>query len=93
MARGKGVTKSPFSDLDTEFKDNVANMSDEDIKRRVAEVAISEHENRASKKKDVDLQEKQAAAKYAGEQYAEATKMNKLRIAYAHFILESRGKV
>lgn len=91
MARGF-KKKSPFADLDQEFKDTIDNMSDEDIKKRVSEVAIAEHENRANKAKDEDLAEKVAAAKFAGEQYREATKMNKLRIAYAHFILESRGK-
>lgn len=90
--RGFGK-KSPFADLDQEFKDNVANMSDEEVKRRIAEVAINEHENREAKKKDVDLQDKMATAKMAGEGYRDATKQNKLRIAYAHMVLESRGKV
>lgn len=92
MARGF-KKKVPFADLDQDFKDTIANMTDEDIRKRCAEVALNEHENRENKKKDLDLKEKQEAAKFAGAQYAEATKMNKLRIAYAHFILESRGKV
>jgi len=92
MARGF-QKKSPFADLDSDFKTSIDSMSEEDIKRRVSEVAINEHENRAAKKKDQDLADKMAAVKFAGEQYREATKMNKLRIAYAHFILEARGKV
>ena len=92
MARGF-KKKSPFADLDAEFKETIDNMSEEDIKRRISEVAIAEHENREAKKKDEDLAEKVAAVKFAGEAYREATKMNKLRIAYAHFILEARGKV
>lgn len=88
-----GKKKSPFADLDQDFKDTVANMTDEEVKKRCAEVALAEHENRLAKKADVDLADKAAAAKFAGEQYREATKMNKLRIAYAHFILEARGKV
>lgn len=93
MARGYGrKKKAPFADLDQDFKDTVASMSDEEIKKRCAEVALAEHENREAKKADTDLAEKLGAAKFAGEQYREATKMNKLRIAYAHFILEARGK-
>lgn len=92
MARGF-KKKGKFDDLDSEFKTNVENMTEEEIKRRISEVAIAEHENREAKSKDQDLADKVAAVKFAGEQYREATKMNKLRIAYAHFILESRGKV
>lgn len=92
MAR-KFTKKSPFADLDQEYKDTLAAMQDEDIKKRVSEVSLNEHENREAKKKDQDLKDKVAAVKFAGAQYAEATKMNRLRIAYAHFILESRGKV
>lgn len=92
MARGF-KKKEPFADLDQEFKETIDNMTDEDIKRRVSEVAIAEHENRANKAKDEDLAQKVASAKFAGEQYREATKMNKLRIGYAHAVLEARGKV
>ncbi len=92
MARGF-KKKGKFDDLDSDFKTNVENMTDEEIKRRISEVAIAEHENREAKTKDTDLADKMAAVKFAGEQYREASKMNKLRIAYAHFILESRGKV
>ena len=77
MARGFGTKpKSPFADLDAEFKAGIDGMSEEEIKRRVSEVAIAEHENRAAKKKDQDLADKVAAVKFAGEQYREATKMN-----------------
>lgn len=93
MARRGFAKKAPFADLDQDFKDTVANMSEEEIRKRISEVALNEHENREAKKKDMDLKEKQSAAKFAGAQYVEATKMNKLRIAYAHFILEGRGKV
>lgn len=93
MGRGFGKKKSPFADLDAEYKTNIENMTEEEIKKRISEVALAEHENREAKKADQDLKEKLSAAKYAGAQYAEGTKMNRLRIAYAHFILESRGKV
>lgn len=90
---GFGAKKSPFADLDSEFKTAIEGMTDEDIKKKVSEVSLNEHENRAAKKADQDLKQKQEAVKYAGAQYSEATKMNRLRIAYAYFLLEARGKV
>jgi hypothetical protein len=84
--------KNPFEDLDPEFKETVEAMSDEDIKKKISEVAINEHENRSAMKADMDLAEKKEIAKLAGEQYAEATKANRLRISYAYAVLESRGK-
>lgn len=92
MGRRGFSKKSPFSDLDQEYKDTVANLDEIEIKKRISEVALNEHENREAKKADQDLKEKLSAAKFAGAQYSEATKMNRLRIAYAHFILESKGK-
>lgn len=93
MARKGFAKKNPFSDLDQEYKDTIANLDEVEIRKRAAEVALNEHENRENKKKDGDLKEKLSAAKFAGAQYSEATKMNRLRIAYAHFILEAKGKV
>lgn len=85
--------KDVFEDLDSEFKTTVDSMTDEEIKRRISEVAIAEHENQANKKQDQDLAERLAQAKMAGEQYREATKANKLRIGYCHALLAARGKV
>ena len=92
MARGR-KKKQPFEDLDQDFKDTVANMKDEEIKTKLCEVAINEHENRQAKKQDMDLQQKQEAYQLAGEIYREATKMNKLRTAYCYDILAARGKI
>jgi len=92
MARG-AKKKGKFDDLSSEFKDAVAGMSPEDIKKRISEVAIAEHENREAKIKDEDLAEKVAAVKFASEGYREATKANKLKIAYCHDTLASKGKV
>lgn len=85
--------KLPFEDLDQEFKDLVANLQDDDIRKKMAEVAINEHENQLAKKADQDLESKKEQYKIAGELYKEATKGNKLRIKYCYSILEARGKV
>jgi hypothetical protein len=92
MPRGR-KKKAPFEDLDQDFKDDVANMKDEEIKAKLCEVAINEHENREAKKADQDLQQKHDVFSLAGEVYREGTKMNKLRTAYCYDVLAARGKV
>lgn len=85
--------KNEFEDLDSDFKTSIESATDEEIRKKIAQVALNEHENRANKGKDEDLKNAKDKAKEAGRQYAEATAANKARISYAHFILESRGKV
>lgn len=90
MSRPK---KNPFADLDQPYKDSIAAMDEAAIRKLCSDVALAEHENRQNQAKDEDLKEKKEAVKMAAEQYTEATKMNKQRIAYAHYILESKGKI
>jgi len=78
--------------LDEDFKTAVEDGSEEEIRALISKTAIAEYENQVAKKNDVDLQEKKAAAKYAGEVYSDNTKVNKARISYAYYILSSRGK-
>jgi len=85
--------KSPWAALDDDYKDTLASFNDEEIRRRIAQVALDEVVNQEAKKADEDLKAKVESAKFAGEAYREATKMNKLRIGFAHSILEARGKV
>jgi hypothetical protein len=92
MARGR-KKKNRFEDLDSVFKDEVANMKDEEIRNRLAQIAINEHENREAKKKDTDLESKKEQYRIAGEIYREATKANKLRTEYCYDVLQARGKV
>ena len=88
--RGRPM-KSPFADLDEEFKEAVAAMSVEDIKKRVAEVALNLDQLLEAKKGDQDLIDKMEAAKTAGAVYREGTKMSRLKIRYAVTILDARG--
>ena len=91
---GRGPSKKmPFEDLDSDFKTAIEAMTDDEVRRRISDVAINEHENREHMKKDVDLMEQKEKTKEAGAQYAEASKMNRLRISYAHHVLDSRGKL
>lgn len=89
MARGR-KKKLEFEELDSEFKDTIASLSDEQIKQRMAEIAMNEQENLNAKKADADLEEKIAQAKYAGEAYKEATKFNRLRTKYCCEIINAR---
>lgn len=90
MARPKSK-KGAFDDLDPEYKSTLEDMSDDDVRRKISEVALNEAQNQENKKADQDLAEKKLAAKEAGLQYSEASKANRLRILYARFILEARG--
>jgi predicted carbohydrate-binding protein with CBM5 and CBM33 domain len=92
MAKRGRPAKSPFADLDLEFKDAIASMSTEDINKRIAEVAKNQEENLKAMKEDQQLAEAKAAAASAGAGYKEATKMNRLRVRYAMEILGARGQ-
>ena len=93
MARGRGFgNKDPFSALDQEWKDGINSMSEEDIKKRVAEIALELDKLLEAKKQDEDLKEQLSAAKLAGQVYSDGRKGAQLRIRYAQTILEARGK-
>lgn len=92
MARGR-KKKAPFEDLDQDFKDTVANMKEEEIRAKLSEIAINQHQNLEAKKQDQDLEQKKVEYGVAGEIYREATKMNRLRTSYCYSILEAQGKV
>lgn len=85
--------KMPFADLDQDFKDVVANMKDEEIRAKISEIAINEHENREAKKADTDLEQKKEQYRIAGEIYREGSKANKIRVEFCYDVLQSRGKV
>lgn len=90
MGRPKGSKKDIFADLDNDFKDAVAAESPEEIRKRIAQVALNEEENRKMKEEDQDLAQAVEAAKIAGEQYREATKMNRLRIKFCSRVLDDK---
>jgi len=93
MSFEKKKQKEPFADLSEEFKDKANSSTDEELKRIASETAFAQHENLVAQKDDQDLAEKKEQAKIAGEQYAQATKTNKLKIKYIYQLLEARGKV
>ncbi|NBT57365.1 hypothetical protein EBT16_01130 [bacterium] len=84
--------KNKFDDLDADFRSNVESLSDEEIKSRVAQIALDNELLLKAKEDDEDLKEKVQIAKEAGAVYREGVKMNRTKIQYAQMILESRGK-
>jgi hypothetical protein len=92
MANRGRPKKNKFDDLDTDFKDSVAGMSEEQIRAKLAEVALNQAALMAAKSEDEDLKEKKAIAKEAGAQYSEGTKMNRLRTEFCRQVLGDKGK-
>ena len=90
MARGR-KSKDPFDALDNGVKDALTSMSIEEVKKRVAEIALDLDRLMEAKKADQDLAEKTEAAKFAGEVYREGSKDARLRIRYANVVLTARG--
>lgn len=95
MARGKKGTstkKDPYRDVEKEFKAAVDGGTPEQIRERIAKVALDQAALMAAKDLDQDLKDKKAAASYANETYRDGTKFNKLRIAYCRMVLGRQGK-
>ena len=84
--------KDKFEDLDQEWKDGICSMSPEEIKSRVADIALELETLLKAREDDADLQAKQLAAKEANAVYSEGKKGARLRIKYAKSILEAKGK-
>jgi len=84
--------KDPFASLDPDFKDNIARMSEEQIRGTIAKVSLNQVELLQAKDADLDLAQKREAAKDAGAIYREGTKMNKLRVLFCHRALGDAGK-
>ena len=90
MAKEK-AQKDPFIDVPEEFKDAVAGMNVDEIKQRIAQVALDQVELMKAKKEDGDLLEKREAYKEAGMGYREGTKMNRVKIEYCKQMIDNKG--
>lgn len=92
MGRPKGAkNKVAFDDLSDEFKSAIVGSSREQIKNRIAEIAMAEAENITTKAADQDLADKKEQVKLAAEGYVTKTKEHKLKIAYAMQVLNDKG--
>lgn len=89
----KRVKKDQFADLPADWKDAIIGSSEEEINKRIAELAKNEEENQKAKKDDADLTEKKEQVKFASEGYRESTKGYKLRMRWIMQILGDRCKI
>ncbi len=86
------TAKDKFEDLDTDFKDVCAAMSEEEIRRKLSEIALNQVELNKAKGEDEDLRQKKEIAREAGACYREGSKTNKLKTEYLHRVLGDQGK-
>lgn len=92
MPRKKGAgPKDPFEALSEDFRNTIAALSREDIRARIAQVALDQAELMEAKDKDIDFQNAKEQAREAGAVYREGTKMNKLKIEFAKRVLDDKG--
>lgn len=84
--------KDPFAALDSDFKDLVSGMTEEEIRDKITAVTLNQIELQKAKEDDLDLAQKREAARDAGAIYREGTKMNKLRVLFCHRVLGDKCK-
>lgn len=86
------MPKDHFAELDSDFKTDITNCNEEEIRKRIASIALNQVALTSAMKEDQDLAERKLAAKEAGLVYKEGTKANKLRIEFCKQVLEDMGK-
>lgn len=90
MPRPKKI-KEPFADVPEEFKDTIDGLSRDEIRLRIATVALAQLELMEAQAADEDYQRLKAEFKEAGAVYREGTKANRGKIAYARSVFEAKG--
>ncbi len=84
--------KSKFEDLDKDYMTSIESATDDEIRAKIAQVALNNAALQEAKGEDQQLAELKEQVKEAGAIYREGAKANKLRIEYARYMLDSRGK-
>lgn len=84
--------KNEFEDLDQDYTNELANLTSEELKGKVAEIALELQALMEAKDNDEDLKQAVEVAKEAGAVYREGAKGAKVRIKFIKRLLESRGK-
>lgn len=94
MPRGRkaGPPKDKFDELDEDFRNGIASMSEAEIRERIAKISLDQAALMEAKEQDEDLKAKKEVAREAGAIYREGTKANKLRIGFARRVLGDKGK-
>jgi hypothetical protein len=77
------MAKDKFKDLDEDFKTNIQNMGNDEIRERIAEIVLSQRELMLAKKQDADLAEKKKKKKELSKKYRKVSELNKFRVDFA----------
>jgi len=85
--------KDEFKDLDTDFKDAVAQSTPEDIYKRVSELSKQLEDLSVAKKADQDLANILEKKRTAEAPYKDSAKDLKSRIKFALRVLGDKGKL
>lgn len=91
MPQKKLAKKNPFDAISEDWRAALESASETEVRAKISETALAEEENQDLKDQDQDLAAAKEQAKEAGAQYADATKINRLKIRYARQLLQSRG--
>lgn len=92
MAKQKKAPKDPYGAVSREWRDAVDAAQEQEIKDKLAAVALDQQAVLDEKAADQDFQSKKSALKFAGEGYKERSKVHKLKIQYARRVLQGRGR-
>lgn len=84
--------KDKFADLSSEFKDAIAGSNAEQIRDRVATVALEHDQLMKAKEDDGHLKSVKADYDEANATYRTSNKMTKLKIKYCNQVLRDQGK-
>jgi N-glycosylase/DNA lyase len=85
--------KQPGEDLDGELKSTLENASDEELKKKVSEVALLRSAIQAQMKKDPDVKQAREDLANTLRSYKEDIKGADHQIDFISYLLEARGKL
>lgn len=85
--------KAPGEGLEKELKSTLDNMSSEELKAKVSEVALYKRAQEDLMKQDPDIKQAKDAVKLAEQDYKDEIKGANEQIGYIKFLLESKGKL
>lgn len=87
-----GKKKLPGEDLEPKLKETLENMKDDELRKKVSEVALYRSSRSAQMKADPDLKQKREALNFAAADFKEDIKGADNEIGYISYLLEARGK-
>lgn len=83
--------KDKFDAIESDYKDLINSSNGDEIRGKIAQVAIDLEDLLKAKSEDQALEEKVEQAKLAGEVYREGIKTLRQKIKYAREVLKTKG--